>query len=70
MFSLPLPSEEESTITSSLNPFNQTDLNIDQKKDQKSKIKSDSSLSFSIKLLGFQNILFLLNTLMMEEVIF
>lgn len=70
MFSLPLPSEEESTITSSLNPLSQIDLNVDQKKDQKSKIKSDSSLSFSIKLLGFQNILFLLNTLMMEEVIF
>ena len=45
------------------------DLVVDQKKDQKNKIKSDPSISFAVELLGFQNLLFLLNTLMMEEVL-
>jgi hypothetical protein len=65
--SLPLPRDEPLT---SLNEFdldqNSSEVKV-EKKDDKPKSKSDHSIASSLRILGLQNLLFLVNALVMEE---
>lgn len=61
---LPLPHDEPRT---NLSDFDDSDVKID-KKDDKSKSKFDHNIASALRILGFQNLLFLVNALLLEEV--